>query len=81
MKLKIEFYKISVGGLNDSSELIGHRRTYLGASPGKIMEAIIKCNMNNPVILIDEVDKIVKDFKGDPSSTLLDILDSNLNNR
>ena len=77
--LKRKFYKISVGGLNDSSELIGHRRTYLGASPGKIMEAIIKCNMNNPVILIDEVDKIVKDFKGDPSSTLLDILDSNLN--
>ena len=77
--LKRKFYKISVGGLNDSSELIGHRRTYLGASPGKIMEAIIKCNMNNPVILIDEVDKIVKDYKGDPSSTLLDILDSNLN--
>ena len=77
--LKRKFYKISVGGLNDSSELIGHRRTYLGASPGKIMEAIIKCNTNNPVILIDEVDKIVKDFKGDPSSTLLDILDSNLN--
>ena len=77
--LKRNFYKISVGGLNDSSELIGHRRTYLGASPGKIMEAIIKCNTNNPVILIDEVDKIVKDFKGDPSSTLLDILDSNLN--
>ena len=77
--LKRKFYKISVGGLNDSSELIGHRRTYLGASPGKIMEAIIKCNTNNPVILIDEVDKIVKDYKGDPSSTLLDILDSNLN--
>lgn len=77
--LKRKFYKISVGGLNDSSELIGYRRTYLGASPGKIMEAIIKCNTNNPVILIDEVDKIVKDFKGDPSSTLLDILDSNLN--
>ena len=77
--LKRKFYKISVGGLNDSSELIGYRRTYLGASPGKIMEAIIKCNTNNPVILIDEVDKIVKDYKGDPSSTLLDILDSNLN--
>lgn len=77
--LKRKFYKISVGGLNDSSELIGHRRTYLGASPGKIMESIIKCNTNNPVILIDEVDKIVKDYKGDPSSTLLDILDSNLN--
>ena len=77
--LKRDFFKISVGGLNDSSELIGHRRTYLGASPGKIMNAIIKCQSNNPVILIDEVDKIIKDFKGDPSSTLLDILDSNLN--
>ena len=77
--LKRKFYKISVGGMNDSSELIGHRRTYLGASPGKIMDAIIKCNTNNPVILIDEVDKIVKDYKGDPSSTLLDILDNNLN--
>lgn len=77
--LKRDFFKISVGGLNDSSELIGHRRTYIGAAPGKIMDAIIKCQSNNPVILIDEVDKIIKDFKGDPSSTLLDILDSNLN--
>ena len=73
--LKRNFYKISVGGLNDSSELLGHRRTYLGAAPGKIMEAIIKCNTNNPVILIDEVDKMVKDYKGDPASTLLEILD------
>ncbi len=77
--LKREFYKISVGGLNDSSELIGHKRTYLGASPGKIIDAIIKCGTNNPVILIDEVDKMVKDYKGDPASTLLDILDSNQN--
>lgn len=77
--LNRKFYKISVGGLSDSNELVGHRRTYLGASPGKIMEAIIKCGTNNPVILIDEVDKIVKDYRGDPSSTLLDILDSNLN--
>ena len=77
--LKREFYKISVGGLNDSSELTGHRRTYLGAAPGKIMEALIKCGTNNPVILIDEVDKMVKDYKGDPASVLLDILDSNQN--
>ena len=77
--LKRDFYKIGVGGLNDSSELIGHRKTYLGASPGKIMEAIIKCQSNNPVILLDEVDKIIKDYKGDPSSILLDVLDSNLN--
>ena len=77
--LKRDFYKVSVGGLNDASELTGHRRTYLGASPGKIMNAIIKCQSNNPVILIDEVDKIIKDYKGDPSRVLIDILDSNLN--
>jgi len=77
--LNREFYKISVGGLNDSSELIGNRRTYLGALPGKIIQGIKRCGTNNPVILIDEVDKMVKDYKGDPASTLLDILDSNQN--
>lgn len=73
--LNRKFYKISVGGLNDSTELIGSRRTYLAASPGKIIQAINKCGSNNPVILIDEVDKMVKDYKGDPASTLLEILD------
>lgn len=73
--LKREFCKISVGGLNDSSELIGHRRTFLGANPGKIIQGINRCGVNNPVILIDEVDKMVKDYKGDPASVLLDILD------
>lgn len=77
--LNREFYKISVGGLNDSTELIGNRRTYLGALPGKIIQGLKKCNTNNPVILIDEVDKMVKDYKGDPASTLLDILDSTQN--
>ncbi|MDD4187386.1 MAG: AAA family ATPase [Bacilli bacterium] len=77
--LKRKFFKISVGGLNDSSELIGHRRTYLGASPGKIIAGIKKVGVDNPVILIDEVDKMVKDFKGDPASVLLDILDVNQN--
>lgn len=77
--LKKEFYKISVGGLNDVSELVGHRRTYLGAAPGKIINAIAKVNSANPVILIDEVDKIVKDYKGDPASALLDILDTDQN--
>lgn len=77
--LKKEFYKISVGGLNDSSELNGHRRTYLGASPGKIIEGLRKCGTRNPLILIDEVDKMVKDYKGDPSSVLLDILDPEQN--
>ena len=77
--LNRDFYKISVGGLNDSSELIGHRRTYLGSSPGKILTSISKCGSKNPVLLIDEVDKMVKDYKGDPASVLLDILDPNLN--
>ncbi len=79
LSLNKKFYKISVGGLNDSSVLNGHRRTYLGANPGKIMEALKRCGTNNPVILIDEVDKMVKDYKGDPASVLLDILDKNQN--
>ncbi len=78
--LNREFYKISVGGLNDSSELIGHRRTYIGSCPGKIIQGIKKCGVSNPLVLIDEVDKMVRDYKGDPSSTLLDILDVEQNN-
>lgn len=73
--LNRKFYKLSVGGLNDSTELVGTRRTYLASSPGKIIQAINKCGCNNPLILIDEVDKMVKDYKGDPASTLLEILD------
>ena len=74
-----KFIKISVGGLNDSAELLGHRKTYVGSAPGKIINAYIKCGSNNPLILIDEIDKMVKDYKGDPASTLLDILDINQN--
>ncbi len=77
--LKKEFYKISVGGLNDGAELNGHRRTYIGASPGKIIQALKKCGTANPLILIDEIDKMVKDYKGDPASVLLDILDPEQN--
>ena len=73
--LNKNFSKISVGGLNDSSELNGHRRTYIGSSPGKIIQSIRKSGSKNPLILIDEVDKMVKDYKGDPASVLLDILD------
>ncbi len=73
------FYKISVGGLNDSAMLMGHRRTYIGAAPGKIITALQKCGSKNPVLLIDEVDKMAKDYKGDPASVLLDILDPTLN--
>ena len=74
-----DFYKISVGGLNDSTELVGTRRTYLASAPGGIIRGLYKCGSNNPVILIDEVDKMVKDYKGDPASTLLEILDPNQN--
>jgi ATP-dependent Lon protease len=77
--LNRDFYKISVGGLNDSTELIGTRRTYLASAPGKIIQGLYKCGSNNPVILIDEVDKMVKDYKGDPAATLLEILDPNQN--
>lgn len=79
MALNRDFYKISVGGLNDSTELVGSRRTYLASAPGKIIQGLNKCGSNNPLILIDEVDKMVKDYKGDPASTLLEILDPNQN--
>lgn len=74
-----EFVKISVGGLNDAAELIGHRRTYVGSAPGKIMDGLKKSGVNNPIMLIDEVDKMVSDYKGEPSSVLLDVLDVNQN--
>ena len=79
--LRKEFYKISVGGLNDSAELNGHRRTYIGASPGRIIQGLKKCGTANPLILIDEIDKMVKDYKGDPASVLLDILDPEQNDK
>lgn len=77
--LNREFYKLSVGGLSDTSELMGNRRTYLGSNMGKIMQAIKKCNCKNPVILIDEVDKMVKNYNGDPASALLEIIDPEQN--
>lgn len=77
--LNRKFVKISLGGLSDSTELIGHRRTYIGSSPGKIISSIIKSGSMNPVLLLDEVDKLYKDYRGDPAATLLDILDKNQN--
>ena len=79
--LNRKFVKISLGGMSDSAELVGHRRAYIGSNPGKIVSSLIKCGSNNPIFLLDEVDKLKKDYKGDPASTLLDILDTSQNKR
>ena len=74
-----KFIKISVAGISDEAEILGHMRSYVGATPGKIISGLIKAKTSNPVILLDEVDKITKSYKGDPASILLDVLDSNQN--
>lgn len=74
-----KFVKLSVGGFNDPAEIIGHRKTYMGAQPGRIIQSMKKAGSINPVFLIDEVDKMTKDIKGDPASSLLEVLDSDQN--